>query len=171
MNSGELLNILQNDQDTTVMNPAVKPLNHFLEDSLERPTMTIVNLDPCDEPGSHWVAVHVPLYGHTEYFDSYGKKPDKNFLLKLQKINGKVLLSNCSVQGISTVCGQYCLLFLLLRSRNYTFHDIVTSFLLCESSAERDIIVNDIINSLFKSVLNRRLRVVDEVFINKINQH
>ena len=164
MNSGELLNILQRNEDTTLLNPAVKPLNHFLDDSLERPSMTIVNLDSCDKPGSHWVAVHVPLHGDTEYFDSYGEKPDKDFLLKLQKRNGRVLLSNYSVQGFSTVCGQYCLLFLLLRSRNYTFHDFITSLLLCELSSERDMIVNEIINMFFKNVLDRRLQVIDKVF-------
>ena len=53
MNTTELVNILRTDQHTRVLNPAVKPLNHFLEEPLNRPSMTIVNLDSCDEPGSH----------------------------------------------------------------------------------------------------------------------
>ena len=56
MNTTELVNILRTDQHTRVLNPAVKPLNHFLEEPLNRPSMTIVNLDSCDERGSHWVA-------------------------------------------------------------------------------------------------------------------
>ena len=48
MNTTELVNILRTDQHTRVLNPAVKPLNHFLGETLNRPSMTIVNLDSCD---------------------------------------------------------------------------------------------------------------------------
>mgnify|MGYP001795783191 len=168
MNTTELVNILRTDQHTRVLNPAVKPLNHFLEEPLNRPSMTIVNLDSCDEPGSHWVAVYVPLYGDTEYFDSYGDKPNGLFFLKFQELNTKIVYSNSSFQGISTVCGQYCLIFLLLRSRNYLLDEIISSLLLCDSPTERDMIVNDRINDFFKNVLKRKLEVVDEKFITNI---
>jgi hypothetical protein len=38
----------------------------------------IVNTDPHNKPGSHWVAIYGDGDGHTEFFDSYGKPPPEN---------------------------------------------------------------------------------------------
>ena len=168
MNSTELLKILQCDRYTNLLNPAVKPLNHFLDEPLSSPSLTIVNLDSCDKPGSHWVAVYVPMNGRTEYFDSYANEPNKKFLFKLQQLKNEIIYSLIPVQGLSTVCGQYCLLFLLIRSRGFVFHDIISTFLLSEFSAERDSIANFMINHFYENVLNRKLKVFDENFIDNV---
>jgi len=39
-----------------------------------RDVTLVCNLDPSDQPGTHWVAIYVDSSGtHAEYFDSYGK--------------------------------------------------------------------------------------------------
>ena len=168
MNSTELQKILEYDEHTNLLNPVVKPLNHFLEEPLNSPSITIVNLDSCDKPGSHWVAVYVPMNGKTEYFDSYGNKPNEQFLFKLQQLKKEIVYSLFSVQGLSTVCGQYCLLFLLMRSRGFLFHDIISTFLLSEFSTERDLVANFMINHFYENVLNRKLELFDESFIHNV---
>ena len=169
MNSTELINILEFDQYTKLLNPVVKPLNHFLEEKLNFPSMSIVNFDLCDKPGSHWVAVYVPMNGRTEYFDSYGNKPNDLILSKLQQIgDNNVIYSVLPIQALSTVCGQYCLLFLLLRSRGFLFHDIMSTFMLSQFSTERDAVANFMINHFFEYVLNRKLEVIDDNFIDNV---
>ena len=132
--------------------------------------MTIINLDPCWDSGSHWVAVYIPPHGKTEYFDSYGFKPNDEIVEKLQKFDDDILYSSYLLQGFSTVCGQYCLIFLLQRARNYTFNEIISSMLLCDSTAERDSVVNMIINKMFSHVLETELKVVDRIFLRNIQQ-
>ena len=95
----------------------------------------VVNLDESTGPGTHWVCLHLNNT-RTEYFDSLGNEPKKlvPFLsnLKCDYIyNIKQLQSNDS-----DVCGDYCVLFCYLRSRGYTFEQILDSF-------SHDLIQND----------------------------
>ncbi len=83
------------------------------------PTAFVCNTDDGDEPGEHWVAVYVDADRRGEYFDSYGRPPRhadfRAFLLRncdSWTYNGKRLQS-----GVSNVCGQYCVAYLLLRCR------------------------------------------------------
>lgn len=166
MNTLELSDILCEDSYTSLLNPSVKPLNHFIEDVLKMPSITIVNLDSCDEPGSHWVVVYATLDGTIEYFDSYGIKPETLLINKFQNTScEKLIYSSVFLQGFSTVCGQWCLCYVLTRSRNYTFNEVIASFLLCETSSERDLIINYVINSRFKNNLKTTLQVVDKTFL------
>ena len=65
----------------------------------------VVNTDPHDQPGTHWVCLYV-IPPVVEYFDSYGMKaflPDiLNFIDRHQALN-------------TTVCCQYCVYYLLQR--------------------------------------------------------
>ena len=165
MNTDELTNILIQDEATALLNPAVKPLDHFDSDLIRKPSMTIINLDPCWEAGSHWVAVYIPLHGKAEYFDSYGFKPNDYIVKTLQHLDQDIIYSSHLLQGFSTVCGQYCLIFLLLRARNYTFNEIMSNMFLCESVSERDTIINMVINNKFSNQLKASLKVLDTTFL------
>jgi len=39
------------------------------------PAAIIINTDPSNKPGEHWVAVYIFNSGHGEYFDSYDLPP------------------------------------------------------------------------------------------------
>ena len=87
----------------------------------------IANTDPKQKQGQHWIAF---LYdnGVLECFDSYGKSPDqysasfKHFMSKYSrlKVNTKRLQSSNT-----TVCGQYCLFFLMCRTRGLPMEQII----------------------------------------------
>ena len=71
-----------------------------------------------DQPGEHWLAIYVDEIG--DYFDPYGQNPQHadftNFMIKhcsQWSPNDHILQS-----PISTVCGQYCVAFLMCRCRN-----------------------------------------------------
>ena len=123
--------MLKTDSFTSRYNCYVLPLNHFLETTVSEPSLIIFNYDNCYQTGSHWVAV---LINETdvEYFDSYAIPPFYHSLR--QKISNlslnKVYKRNSyTFQGISSVCGQYCLIYLLLCSKGYQMKSICKTLL------------------------------------------
>jgi hypothetical protein len=94
----------------------------------QRPFALIMNTDPIEKPGQHWVAVFVDTKNNAEYFDSYGFQPlhqDVYNFFENQKINN-LLYNTKQFQGVTaTTCGQYCVTFLKLRCQNISFNEIV----------------------------------------------
>ena len=120
MNSLEILQIINKDD---------KAKEHFIgvypRDKLptinEYPVSFIINTQKSHESGEHWLAFYYNKNGNCEFFDSYGMHPNfyglQNYLDKTSKtwtFNNK-----CFQSLSSTYCGQFCILFLFLRSRNY----------------------------------------------------
>ncbi len=93
----------------------VLPSDHLPERPLKTlPALAIVNTDPSDLPGEHWVAAYLSREGSGCFFDSFGNAPDsdhfptsiKNFLISNAPV---VLYSTKRVQDFtSDVCGQHC---------------------------------------------------------------
>lgn len=95
-----------------------------------RPALLIVNSDPISKPGTHWLAISIDAEGRGEFFDSYGLKPyipgHRRFLNRMCK---SWKYNNFDLQALrSTVCGQYCVMYLLFKAHGYTLHDFVTQF-------------------------------------------
>lgn len=90
----------------------------------------IANTDPHQQLGKHWIAF---FYDNDtlECFDSYGRFPDvysvylRQFMRQFYKIkvNKKRLQSNDTA-----VCGQYCLFYLMCRTRGYSMDQIIDMF-------------------------------------------
>lgn len=78
----------------------------------------VINLDPHDKPGSHWVCLY--LNGNTvEYFDFYGLPPISKPIKEFMDRNGYHMTYNKNrYQDYNTnVCGEYCVYFLHHRHR------------------------------------------------------
>ena len=80
-----------------------------------RPWCQILNTDPKDQPGTHWLALYAPSACSIELFDSCGFSP---FMYSLDIL--EPLHSSYSLQPPSTsVCGHYCIVYIYLRFHNY----------------------------------------------------
>lgn len=99
----------------------------------QAPWGMIFNVDPIDQPGSHWLA----LYQHQEsegidIFDSYGNEGQEGY--QGHAFLGPILkktnpLPNQRLQGNKTyVCGHYCLAYLYNRTREIKSKDFYQSF-------------------------------------------
>jgi hypothetical protein len=87
----------------------------------------IINLDPSDQPGSHWVVLYFPPSPHyPEYFDSFGLFPPpptiqqliRSYLLLFptQPCTPAYLYQTHMLQSPCAItCGLYCLTFLYCR--------------------------------------------------------
>ena len=82
----------------------------------------IVNTDPSDMPGQHWVAYYMDGRS-SEFFDSYGLSPQ---IYNLPKANHH---NTAPIQSISSIhCGVFVTYYLLCRSRNISLSHILSKF-------------------------------------------
>ena len=79
----------------------------------------VVNTDPHDRPGAHWVCLYLSS-PTVEYFDSYGLPPTHKDIQDFIQRHGETWTHNTHCyQDLNTdVCGQYCVYFLHQRHRH-----------------------------------------------------
>ena len=118
MNELTLRKCLEKDEFTQKLFKSVLARDE-LPTKISYPSCYIINTKPRNHPGEHWLALFYEKNGVATFFDSYAQSPDtyrlKSYLLKTSldyQYNQK------RIQGNSSFCGYYCLLFLLLKARN-----------------------------------------------------
>lgn len=96
----------------------------------EYPAALVCNTDPHNKPGQHWIAMYIDVDGYGEYFDSYGMPPlvpaFGTFLTHTTSTwiyNSRRLQSN-----YSTVCGQYCIYYLVYRTKGIPMNTLIRNF-------------------------------------------
>ena len=100
------------------------------------PSAFVCNTHDSHQPGEHWIVMYVDEIG--DYFDPYGLKPQHpEFTNFMNEHCSQWSLSDHILQSpISTVCGQYCVAFLMFRCRNISMHAFARLF-------TSDLIAND----------------------------
>ena len=125
MNTREIQYILRKHQKTGPVFLGAVP-SDGIPDTDIFPYAVVINTEPHDDCGRHWVAVFVESKDNVEYFDSYGGLPNSNiasFLLRFPH----VLRHTERFQSLSsTVCGHYCIFFLTKRCSRRSFAQIVS---------------------------------------------
>ena len=113
------------------------PLNNFLgvfaadnlPSTLDFPACLIINTDPADRIGEHWVAVFLADSSRAEYFDSYGIAPFHEALQFCQYFCKETVYNKLWIQSpLASSCGHYCIHFLLHRSQGETFKNFLKRF-------------------------------------------
>lgn len=91
----------------------------LLPEILPHQKAVVINTDPHDRPGAHWVCVYLntPVI---EYFDSYGLPPAHRDIQDFIRRHGDRWMYNMHCyQALDTdVCGQYCVYYLHHRHRS-----------------------------------------------------
>jgi len=90
----------------------------------------VINLDDSGGQGTHFTAYYNnPKHKHIYYFDSYGFICPKNIEKYLQTSGKQILYSNGHLQMInSTVCGYYCIMFIVQMEQGMSFYDFLAQF-------------------------------------------
>ena len=86
-----------------------------------RPLCLILNTDPNDQPGTHWLALYTPTARSIELFYSFGFSPSMYSLDFIELLH----LSYSFQSPRTSVCGHYCIVYIYLRFYNYSLYDIV----------------------------------------------
>ena len=107
----------------------------------------VVNTDPSNLPGTHWVAIYCSP-DSVAYFDSYGQKPMVKSIKKWL-VDYKTYWTNPKrIQGpASSVCGQYCVYFLVQRWQGMTNEKILKKF--SGDLVENDLMITAWLNESF----------------------
>jgi len=115
----------------------------------EFPGAYIVNTDTSSQPGQHWVAFFTTEEG-TECFDSFGENPSaySEYIAEWLKDDFQVVQFETLQSRDSTVCGQYCIYFILFRSYCFSYEDMMSS--LAERTEVNDKFVCKFVNKFFK---------------------
>jgi hypothetical protein len=95
------------------------------------PASLIINTQPLPNSGEHWVAIYISEDGLGTYFDSYGNEPQKIEFVSFLNENCPAgwYHNSTLLQGTTSIkCGEYCVLFVYLRSKRMTMCDIITWF-------------------------------------------
>jgi hypothetical protein len=106
----------------------------------------IFNLDPHDQPGSHWVCAFVDIPGKSAYyFDSYGYEPQEEIIRFLKRCMDQgcdnVYYNDIRHQRKGSECGMYCLIVIICLLKGRPFYNIC-----------KNIIADDIANA-FRDIL------------------
>lgn len=129
MDSAHIFSLLKNDHDVDDSNF----LGVFASDmiplsALSFPCCFVANTKPSSHSGEHWIAVIKSSKNEGYYFDSYGMPPTNfpEIAMVLEpcvewNYNSKQLQSL-----LTTVCGQYCVFFILHIARGLTPNQIVS---------------------------------------------
>ena len=98
----------------------VYPIDRLPTCILPKPSGIIINLDESYKVGSHWVAVKFELKKPAIYFDSFGRYPP-DAIISFMERNGKHWISSTKIyqSPYSSLCGYYCILFLLCKAENF----------------------------------------------------
>lgn len=134
--SDQILKMMKNYvQDGFVGVVAADELGLLIKNSLKHDKFGFVmNKDPSDKAGSHWVGVYIDTVGDkaVEYFDSYAEEPDDLFLSELKKllqahkldIYLKFKVNRVKSQAEnSNLCGFHAMKFLMDRFADKPFID------------------------------------------------
>ena len=100
------------------------------------PSAFVCDTHGSDQPGEHWVAMYVDE--RCDYFDPYGQKPHHAELTNVMNKHCSQWSPNYHIlqRPIFSVCGQYCVAFLMFRCRNISMHAFARLF-------TPDLIAND----------------------------
>ena len=162
MNSLEISSILKRDRFTKHFFRGVFACDQLPKQFVPHPSAIVINTDPADKPGEHWLAIYITRDGVGEYFDSYGLRPKLPQIEHFLQKNAKYTIYNTRrLQGpLSTVCGQYVIFFLLHRCRELSMNKINKLF--SSDTMDNDMDVNNFIRKHFPRI---KTEVYDEQFI------
>lgn len=94
------------------------------------PVSMIINTDKHNENGEHWVAIYISEKKKGYYFDSYGIPPlNKEIEDYLNTNTANWKYNPRTIQGLDSYkCGQFCVLFVILKTIGYSFSQITHLF-------------------------------------------
>lgn len=132
MNTKEIITLIQKDRFAKRIFVGVFAKDQLLCRNIpSRPSAYVINTDPSNKPGEHWVAVYFDGKGNAEYFDSFGFPP--SFVPSINRFivqnSFKLKFNKRLLQELtSAVCGYYVIYFIMMKSRGATMTRLLAAF-------------------------------------------
>ena len=148
MNSEQIDKALRSDDTVKEVYVGTFPAD-LLPNPKEFPGAYIANTQPSRMSREHWVAFYCDN-NEVECFDSYGKNPTdySDYIAKWVDDEYQVIQIEVLQAHDSTVCGQYCMFFILVRAYGFSYQDVLSA--LTSDSRVNDKFICKFINKFFK---------------------
>ena len=126
----ELAQFLRGDWRTNNYFVGVYPSDRLPSRVVSWPCCLVINTDPAEQEGAHWVAVYITPGGVGVYFDSYGLYPVNENITNFLGANTRMWHYNTQpLQSVlSDRCGYYCLYFLTKSSQGQSLDRLLRPF-------------------------------------------
>ena len=99
-----------------------------LADVNVRPSAIVVNTDPANRPGQHWICIYFDEDGHGEYFDSFGLRPKLVFERYMNKYCTAWTFNKKQMQSlVSRFCRHYCIWYCMIKFRRVALDALVNA--------------------------------------------
>ena len=148
MNTLKLNKICRGDPKISQVFEGVKPSDR-LPANPPYPSAFVVNTDPHNKPGKHWVAFYIDQDRNGDYMDSYGRPPFSTMERYLDDNCIEWQYSTKQLQSPLTItCGQFCVYFLNRRCRGVPMETILNNFTADHASNDR--FVMNFVNIVYK---------------------
>jgi hypothetical protein len=119
-----------------------------LPNPFEEGKFYIINSDPANLPGEHWICVYFPKGKdkNPEFFDSLGRNASFYLYDILHFTRKNYIYNSLRLQGPNlNTCALYCLYFMYHRVRNKSYKDIMEMFTTNEQYND-SVVINFYIN-------------------------
>ena len=119
MNTIEISRYLEHHPNFIGVFPSDK---HCLPKISTYPSALIINTDPHQLPGQHWIAIYFLNKNTVEYFNTSGRQPSIKSIIKFMYKNAKYVIYNTSQlqSDYSMTCGAFCIYYLTDRLNVYS---------------------------------------------------
>ena len=178
MDTSDIGRILRGDAYASRLFSGVFARDVFVRFARSRPRVdyaAVFNTHDSGQPGEQWIA-YVERDGEGWYFDSYGRPPgaypDVAEALTASRSVDIVLWNGERLQGLSTTaCGDYCVLFVLLCCRGWTFERVLSRLARVPDSERRDHAVRATLIRLYGPNAIATLRESDANYVGRDRLH
>jgi len=171
MNTRQLDAILKTDKITRKQFRGVFPSDQLPVQIHEYPSAYVANVDPSNQPGSHWVAFYFTQDQHGEFWDSYGQHPkvyNMLFVNFLERNSKQWIMNQRTLQSLdSSVCGEYCIYYLIHRCRGFYMNVVVNHF--TQSKRLNDAIVFEFVTLHYPMIDRNKKAVSHQISIPRKN--
>jgi len=152
MNNYEINQILKSHSRTKSIFLESLPCDKGPNNEQHYPYALVMNTDFSGGRGIHWIAIFALSDRSVEYFDSYGMPPNKCIYSKFLQKFASIKRSEIRLQSyLSSVCGHYCVYFIVRRCYGETFENIIKG--LRDMGEIRDSYVREYTNQLQKCLI------------------
>jgi len=89
------------------------------------PSVIVVNTDPADQPGRHWICMFFDEDGYGEFFDSFGLSPKRIFERYMDRKCIAWTYNKKQMQSlVSRFCGHYCIWYCVMKFRKASLYEL-----------------------------------------------
>ena len=129
MDTNEIYSILKADAYAAAVLGDVIPYD-LLPNPMPKRRLYVLNLDPSDAPGSHWVCVSsLEAPRSVFFFNSYADPPPSEILPNLTSTASTIVFNDRILQSLtSATCGQMVIIVCLLLARQFTPLEVLDHF-------------------------------------------